>query len=270
MDSLILVGAFIFGAVVGSFLNMLIWRLPRGESIVFPPSHCPKCNAQLRPLDLIPILSYLMLKGRCRYCGEKIEPRYLIVELASSILSLLLAYKFLIYDYQPYLLLLYLPFTYALIAIFVIDLQHYIIPDELSFFTIGWGILVNGIMILRREEKLMWGFLPPAIFSALAMGTLVILIDLVGRKLFKKESMGGGDVMLAGGMGACLGWKGALVAFFLAVLVGALWGVGLILGRRREWGTYIPFGPFLVIGSIGGIFFASRLIDLYLTLAGFR
>jgi len=109
MAPLVLAGAFIFGAVVGSFLNMLIWRLPREESIVFPPSHCPKCNAQLRPLDLIPILSYLMLKGRCRYCGERIEPRYLIVELASSTLSLLLVYRFMIYDYEPYFLLLYLP-----------------------------------------------------------------------------------------------------------------------------------------------------------------
>jgi leader peptidase (prepilin peptidase)/N-methyltransferase len=270
MAPLVLAGAFVFGAVVGSFLNMLIWRLPREESIVFPPSHCPKCNAQLRPLDLIPILSYLMLKGRCRYCGERIEPRYLIVELAASTLSLLLVYRFLIYDYQPYLLLLYLPFTYALIAIFFIDLQHYIIPDQLSFFTIGWGILMNGIMIWQKEDELMWGFLPPAIFSALAMALLVMLIDLIGRKIFKKESMGGGDVMLAGGMGACLGWKNALVAFFLAVFVGAIWGIGLIVGKKKEWGTYIPFGPFLVIGSIGAIFFASQLIDLYLTLAGFK
>jgi len=270
MEILLLAVAFVGGAIVGSFLNMLIWRLPRNESIVFPPSHCPKCNAQLRILDLIPILSYILLKGRCRYCGDRIEPRYLIVELASSTLALLLTYRFLIYDYDPLLLLLFLPFTFALIAIFFIDLQHYIIPDELSIFTIGWGILVDGIRIWKGEQKLIAGFIPPSILSALAMAILIIVIDLLGRKIFKKESMGGGDVMLAGGMGACLGWQNALVAFFLAVLIGALWGLALIKEGKREWGTYIPFGPFLVVGSIGAIFFAPQLIDLYLKFAGFR
>ncbi len=270
MEIPLLVGAFIGGAVVGSFLNMLIWRLPRDESILFPPSHCPKCNARLHTLDLIPILSYIFLRGRCRYCGEKIEPRYLIVELASSLLALLIVYKFLIYDYEPLLVLLYLPFTFALIAVFFIDLQHYIIPDELSLFTIGWGVAVDGIRIWRGEQPLIAGFIPPAILSALAMGVLIILINLLGRKMFKKESMGGGDVMLGGGMGACLGWQNALVAFFLAVLIGALWGVILIVKRKKKWGTYIAFGPFLVIGSIGAIFFAPQLIDLYLTFAGFK
>jgi len=270
MDIFLLAVAFVGGAVVGSFLNMLVWRLPRGESIVFPPSHCPKCNARLHTLDLIPILSYIMLRGRCRYCGEKIEPRYLFVELASSTLTLLLFYRFLIYDYEPLLLLLYLPFTFALIAIFVTDLQHYIIPDELSLFTIGWGILLDGIMIWQGEKELIAGFLPQSIISALAMGLLIILIDLIGRKIFKQESMGGGDVMLAAGMGACLGWQNALVAFFIAVLIGAIWGVALIARGKREWKTYIPFGPFLVVGSIGAIFFAPMLIEFYLTIAGFR
>lgn len=270
MDILLLAGAFVGGAVVGSFLNMLIWRLPREESIIFPPSHCPKCNAQLHTLDLIPILSYLILRGRCRYCRERIEPRYLIVELTSSSLALLLTYKFLLYDYEPMLLLLYLPFTFALIAIFFIDLQHYIIPDQLSFFTIGWGIVLDGIRIWQGEQKLIRGFIPPSILSALAMGVLVVLINLIGKKIFKKESMGGGDVLLAGGMGACLGWENALVAFFLAVFIGAVWGVALIAGGKKEWGAYIPFGPFLVIGSIGAIFFAPQLIDLYLRFAGFR
>lgn len=270
MGIFLLVVAFIGGAVVGSFLNMLIWRLPRGESIIFPPSHCPKCNARLHALDLIPILSYIMLRGRCRYCGERIEPRYLIVELASSILASLLLYRFLIYDYEPLLFILYLPFTFALVAVFFIDLQHFIIPDELSLFTIGWGILLDGIRIWQGEQKLILSFVPPAILSAVAMSILVILIDLVGRKLFKKESMGGGDVMLAGGMGACLGWQNALVAFFMAVFIGALWGLVLIASHKREWGTYIPFGPFLVIGSIGAIFFAPQIVDLYLTFAGFK
>lgn len=270
MSVFLLAVAFIFGAIVGSFLNMLIWRLPREESIIFPPSHCPKCNARLHTIDLIPIFSYLLLRGRCRYCGEKIEPRYLIVELSASILSLLLTYRFLIYEQEPLSLLLYLPFVYALIAILFIDLQHYIIPDELSFFTIGWGIAIDILKIVKGEEDLLFGFLPPAILSAIVMGVLIILIDFLGRKMFKKESMGGGDVKLSAGMGACLGWQNALLAFFLAVLVGALWGIYLIARRKKEWGTYLPFGPFLVVGSIIAIFFAPQIIDFYLTFAGFK
>ncbi len=267
---LILALAFVGGAVIGSFLNMLIWRLPREESIVYPPSHCPKCNARLRFFDLLPILSYILLRGKCRYCGERIAPRYLIVELLASSLSLLLAWRFLIADFQPFYLVLYLPFTYALIAIFFIDLEHYIIPDELSLFTIGWGILFDLLRLFGGKGKLLWGFLLPAVLSALSFFLLVILIDMAGRFLFKKESMGGGDAKLAAGIGACLGWQGAIVAFFLAVVLGCFIGVGLILSRRREWGTYIPFGPFLVVGSISAIFFAQPLIDLYLSYAGFK
>ncbi len=217
-----------FGAAVGSFLNVLIYRLPRRLSIVFPPSHCPTCQHCLGVVDLIPLLSYLIQGAHCRYCKAKIPPRYFLVELWNATLWGWLWWEWLVVGELPLRFVFYALACSILIAIFFIDLEHYIIPDELNGVLLGLGLLHAGFL---TSQSVPWEWaslgilnLSNAVKGALT-GTLIFcVIAIVGRIVFRRDAMGHGDIKLVRAMGALLLLPGMLVAFGLAVAGGAVIG----------------------------------------------
>ncbi len=251
----IFIGIFIFilGLAIGSFLNVCIYRIPLKKSILFPASHCPKCGNKIRAFDNIPILSYLILRGKCRHCKEKISLIYPAVELLSGLLFLSLYLKYgLSWEFAAGLFL----FS-SLLVIFFIDLKYQLIPDVI----ILPGIIVGFIFSFLLK-------LPPFLESLIGFfvgGGLLYFMAIFGDKLFKKESMGGGDIKLAAMLGTFLGWKMVLMVIFLASLLGAIVGIIFIIFSKRMRGKrLIPFGPFLAIATLLTIFFGNQLIELYL------
>jgi leader peptidase (prepilin peptidase)/N-methyltransferase len=255
MNLLIGIFVFIFGLAVGSFLNVCIYRLPLKKTIIFPASHCPKCGNKIRAYDNIPILSYIVLGGKCRFCKERISLIYPAVELLSGLifLSLYLWYG-LSWDFASRLFL----FT-SLIVIFFIDLKHQLIPDLITLPGIVAGVVFS---LLSKSPSFLDSLI--GLFSG---GGLFYLVALAGDKIFKKESMGGGDIKLAAMLGTFLGWQKILLVFFLASFLGALVGIIFLalIPKLREK-RLIPFGPFLAISTVICIFFGNRLVELYLNL----
>lgn len=277
--------AFVYGTVVGSFLNVCIYRMPEEQSIVNPPSHCPKCNTKLKTVDLVPLFSFLLLGRKCRYCGVPISWRYFGVELLTGLLfvAVYLRYGYTI-DFFAYVL-----FTSALLIAFFVDLDCFIIPDQvwITAVVIGIGkdiahiIAGDGLGLTRIPLPFTDFRLPmlPSIVGIVVCFGLFYLIAEISFHVFKPKdkealaeyegAMGGGDVKLAGGIGAVLGAGPALVSFFLAVILGTLVGVTyLILKARAEkkgmpWRTEIPFGPYMVAGALLVILAYPQLQSLW-------
>jgi leader peptidase (prepilin peptidase) / N-methyltransferase len=250
--------SFILGAVVGSFLNVCICRMPRDESVVSPPSHCPGCGYRIRWYDNIPLVSYLLLRGRCRGCRDKISPRYPLVELLNALLSLALFLRF-----GPTLAfaVLFL-FCSALVVITFIDLEHQIIPDEISLPGIVLGFIFS--FFLRGH-----GWLNSLLGILLGGGSL-LLVAYGYQLLTGKEGMGGGDIKLLAMMGAFLGWKSIPFIIFVSSLAGSVIGVSLMLIQKKDSKLAIPFGPYLALGALLYVFYGPRLINWYLTLGGLQ
>lgn len=250
--------AFILGAVVGSFLNVCICRLPAGESVVTPPSHCPACSCRIRWFDNIPLVSYLLLRGRCRGCGGRISVRYPLVELFNGLLSLALFLRFgptLAYG------VLFI-FCSALVVTTLIDFDHQIIPDEISLP----GIVVGFIFSFFLPGH---GWLNSLLGILLGGGSL-LLVAYGYQLLTGKEGMGGGDIKLLAMMGAFLGWKSIPFIIFVSSLAGSVIGVSLMLIQKKDSKLAIPFGPYLAFGALLFIFYGRRLIAWYLSLGGFQ
>ncbi len=258
---------FVLGSVFGSFLNVCIHRMPKGESVVWPRSHCPKCKKRIPGYDNIPFISFIMLKGRCRICKEKISLRYPLVELLTGVVFLALFRRYgLSYDLFFYFIL-----SCALIVATFIDIAHRIIPDEIS---IG-GIIVGFILSSVRGVNISpFSFsLKPALNSFLGIiigGGIIFLtgwlFDLVYFKLLKKpaiqgetESMGGGDIKLLAMIGAFLGWQRALAAFFIAPFFGSVVGAYLLIAKKEHT---IAYGPFLSLAAFFSIFWMDKILRL--------
>jgi len=260
--------AFIYGTVVGSFLNVCIWRLPRDESIIRPGSHCPSCSTLLKPWDNIPLFSFLILRCRCRYCGAKISWRYFGVELLTGIYFVLVLHSF----GWTINALAYALFGASLIATFFIDLEHWIIPDQLSLFGIGLGVAHDAAELVAGSRSFMWipvpwtdGKLPlpQSIAGILACGGVFLAIAIISYYIFKKEGVGGGDIKLAAAIGANIAIGQAMLSFFLAVALGSIIGVGLILARRKTRKDYVPFGPMMVAGALVTIFYGRQIVEIW-------
>ena len=273
--------AALFGAVVGSFLNVVIHRLPAGESIVFPGSRCPRCGAAIRPWDNVPVLGWLALRGRCRDCRGPISPRYPLVELANALLWAALALRL-----GPSLhLLAAAAFCSALLAITMIDLDHWIIPDVITLPGILVGLAASFVAPPRESllaDALYHAFglgrLPGAIASPGFWDSLIAsltgfaffwLVAEIGDRVSRQESMGGGDLKLTAMMGAFLGLRELGVAVFIALLSGSAVGLALMAAGRKSRKDLIPFGPFLALGGVTAVFWARPLVDWYLRLRGF-
>jgi leader peptidase (prepilin peptidase)/N-methyltransferase len=246
--------SIIFGAVVGSFLNVVILRLPaEGESIVYPASRCPKCLHPLQWYDNIPIISFMLLKKRCRYCGIAISWQYPLVELAMALLSLALVLKF---GFSP-ALPIYFVFSAALLVVIVIDIYHKIIPDSISLpgIVIGFACSFINPVITWQESGI-----------GLLIGGGVLYAVAAGYYLFtKREGMGGGDIKLLAMIGAFLGWQSLPFVVFGSSILGALVGIGAMVKQKKGGKTMIPYGPFLSIAALLYMFY-RELINDYLVL----
>lgn len=245
---------FLFGAVVGSFLNVCIYRLPAGKSIVFPPSACTSCDTPIRWYDNIPIFGWLALRGRCRACQTPISKQYPVVELLNGLLTLALFAKF-----GPSLTfaLLWL-FCCALVVITFIDLEHQIIPDVISLPGIIIGFISSFI--------LPWHSWSNSLIGIVAGGGVLLVVAYGYEFLAKKEGMGGGDIKLLAMMGAFLGWRAVPFILFAASLVGSVIGISLMVAQKKDSKLAIPFGPFLAFGAVLYIFYGKQIIFWYLGL----
>lgn len=268
--------AGLFGAVVGSFLNVVIHRLPAGESVVSPGSRCPRCGAPIRPWDNVPVLGWLALRGRCRDCREPISPRYPLVELANALLWAALALRL---GPTPAFLAA-AAFCSALLAVTLIDLDHWIIPDAITLPGMLVGLAASFVAPPRESlladalhDALGLGRLPgplatPAFWDSLAAlllgGGLFYLVAVLSR-----GGMGGGDIKLTAMMGAFLGLRDLGVAVFVGLIAGSAVGIALMIAGRKSRKDLIPFGPFLALGGVTAVFWARPLVDWYLRLRGF-
>ncbi len=248
------IALFLLGSIIGSFLNVCIVRIPLKMSIVFPASHCPACKKPIPFYCNIPIVSYILLGGKCRYCLSPISFQYFLVELLTPALMLLLFFYF----GATWAFIISFIFCSALIIITFIDLKHQIIPDVISLPGIPLCFLCSFFVPWTDPVESLAGIL-------VGGGTLYVFA--AGYQLLtKKEGMGGGDIKLLAMIGAFLGWKGALLSLILGAFAGSITGILLIAVKGRDLKYAIPFGPFLSAGAFCALVFGEKLIYLYLTL----
>ena len=249
-----MLAAGMFGLVVGSFLNVCIYRIPRGESLVAPRSRCPGCGAPVRARDNIPLVSYLLLRGRCRSCAARISPQYPAVEALTAALFVAALGRFGLTPRG----LLATAFLCGLVVATFVDLEHQIIPHAVTLPGIPLGLL----------GSLAGGGPPPpeALIGCLAGAGFVYLIALYCEIILGREAMGLGDVNLVAMLGAFLGWRALVVAFFLATVTGSVVSLALIALRRRDRKEPIPFGPFLALGGAAALFAGDAMVRWYLSL----
>ena len=247
---------FYLGLFFGSFLNCVIYRLKKKQSFLRGHSYCPACQHQLYWYDLIPILSYLLLSGKCRYCKKPISLQYPLVELATGLLFLAVFNPE--YAIRSFYLLI---ITCLLIVVFVYDLKHYIIPDKVVFPAMAIAFLYNLFLLLTGDYSL-FQFLN-MIYAAILPALFFFLIFILSQGRW----LGFGDVKLVFFMGLFLGFPEILTALFLAVFLGGIIGVGLIIAGKKKLKSQIPFGPFLIIGTYLALFFGQSLINWYLNLS---
>jgi leader peptidase (prepilin peptidase)/N-methyltransferase len=259
---------FVYGAVVGSFLNVCIWRLPRDESVAQPPSHCPHCAKSLAPADLVPLASQVLLRARCRYCGIGISWRYFGVELLTAVCFVALFYRFgLTFEMVANAL-----FVASLIVVFFVDLDHYVIPDITVYIGVALGVLKDVVLIAQGQRSLWraipwtntWVPIPLSVVGIFLGAGALWLIAVVASAAFRREAMGMGDVFLLAAMGANLTPGQLAVAFFVAVAVGSVVGVTLMLLKLRGRRDEVPFGPMLVAGTLVALLFGDALVHRYL------
>jgi leader peptidase (prepilin peptidase) / N-methyltransferase len=240
----------VLGLLIGSFLNAVIHRVPREQSLVSPGSRCPSCGYALRWYDNIPVASYLMLGGRCRKCRQTISIRYPIVELMTA--AVFVAHYF-VFGWTP-LLAVRLAFAASLVALFAIDLEHHLLPDAITLP----GIVVGLVASL---------FLPPGIVESL-MGILIGggVLWLIGEAYFRyagEEGMGGGDVKMLAMIGAFLGWKLVLVTLVLSSVAGSVLGLAIIAVKRGGMKYALPFGTFLALGALAASLIGAQIVTWY-------
>lgn len=260
--------AFVFGTLIGSFLNVVIWRLPRGKNLR-GRSHCPHCGHVLRPQELFPVFSYLFLRGRCAKCGKRISPRYMFIELITGALFALAALHILpaAIDAVSIIELLRILFILAiLISVFVIDLEHYLILDVIVFPAAAITFALNIVLDVSAQQSVF------ALSSNTAGGVLAAMLAAGFFYIIWRVSagkwMGFGDVKFSIFLGLALGWTGILVGLFLAFMIGAVVGVLLLIAGTKSMQSRLPFGTFLTLGALLALFYGPQLANWYGRLIG--
>ncbi|MEA3499635.1 MAG: prepilin peptidase [Candidatus Marinimicrobia bacterium] len=243
---------FISGLFIGSFLNVLIYRLPRNESIVSPRSHCPHCNKKIHFYDNIPVISYIILQGKCRYCKSKISPRYLIVEIITAVILVSLYHIFGI----TLEMLFFSIFALILIVISFIDIENMKILNKIVFPGIAIGLFMT--LIFRPNN------IVQSLIGMVCGGGVLLLWFYIGRLLFKKDGLGAGDIKFAALIGVFLGVKNTLIALFLSPLFFTLIAIFLIPLKKVKLNSKIPFAPFLSAGAFVSLCFGDELLSWYL------
>jgi leader peptidase (prepilin peptidase) / N-methyltransferase len=267
--------ALLFGLVIGSFLNVCIVRLPSGRSVSKPASHCPRCKEPIRFYDNIPLISFILLRAKCRKCGEPISWRYPFVELINGLFYVWVVLEFGFGGEAVLIMIL----CSSLIAITFIDFDHQIIPDIITLPGMLLGLSFAPFYLYPLTDALPFhlGNLLPhvslyltaflnSLIGLLAGAVPLFAIGWIWEKLRHVEAMGGGDVKLMGMIGSFLGWKGALLTIMLGALTGSVAGILLILLKRHKMEKVIPFGPFLAVGAVMTAFYGPAIISWYLNL----
>ncbi|MDP4180214.1 MAG: prepilin peptidase [Bacillota bacterium] len=252
---------FAYGLLIGSFLNVCICRIPLEESVVKPPSHCPNCGTRLTAVDLVPVFSYLFLRGKCRHCKAKISLKYPMLELLTALIYLPLFYK---YGQNGH----YIEFFAAaylmsiLIVVFFIDLKHQIIPDGLVILGLAGGIALTVYNLFRPvaifHDRAWWN----PIVGMLAGSGFLFLVAIIGLLIYKEEAMGFGDVKLLAAIGGYLGWKMTLTALLTSIILSALVSVILMALKIRDRKDHIPLGPFIVTGTYITLLFGWDILKI--------
>ena len=254
MDGVVVVFSAVLGLAIGSFLNVVIWRVPRKESVVRPPSHCPQCETPISPRDNVPVLSWLFLSGKCRHCKNPIPVRYPLVEAGCGVLFLAVAARFgASWELPAYLVL-----TAALLAISIIDLEHFIVPDRITAPLTVSALALLGVAALAEGNG--WRF------GRTLLGGVAYFAFLLLLNIFYPKGMGMGDVKLAFSLGLYLGWLGwgqVFLGGFLAFLLGAVVGVTLIATKIKSRKDVVPFGPFLALGAMLTILWGDPILRWY-------
>jgi len=259
--------AFIFGLFFGSFANVCIYRLPRNESVVMPRSKCTACGKALGVFDLIPLLSWVWLQAKCRYCGEKIAPRYFLVELLTGIVFSWVYVRFGL-TAQWFDLILFSALSLALVVIFFIDLDHKIIPNEINFSYALVGLVAavyphypwNGA--INTVPTVISSFLE-AIYGGLLGLVILLAIERVSYLIYGKPAMGMGDVKLAAMLGIFFGWRLVALTLFFSFMYGAVFGVLLVIFKVVGRRDYVPFGPYIVLAAFTAMFYGPEIIEYY-------
>jgi leader peptidase (prepilin peptidase)/N-methyltransferase len=255
MDAPVIAISATFGLVVGSFLNVVVHRVPRRESIVKPRSRCPSCETQIATRDNIPVLSWLILRGRCRHCGQPISGRYPMMELATGAVFAAIAARFGVDIVVP----AYLVFAGGLIALAAIDLEHRTLPNRILYPVTG---AVLALLAVAASVDDRWGSLLRA-----GAGAALAFVSLFAIWFVYPKGMGFGDVRLAGLIGLGIGWLGlrqVAVGLFLGFLIGAVVGIGLVVAAGQNRKTRIPFGPFMALGALIAVLWGQDLVRLWL------
>ncbi len=252
LADIFLTGFFILGACLGSFANVIIYRLPRGESVVAPRSHCYKCKKPVAFYDNIPILSWFILRGKCRQCKTPFSIRYAIVELVmASLFAALYMHHGISWTLFEHSI-----FAFGVVTASVIDLDHMILPDTFTLSGIVLGLLGA---TLSPERDFM-----PAFWGVLLGGGSLYLVAIIYATLRKQEGMGGGDIKLLAWIGALLGWTSVPFVIFCSSLIGSIVGIGIILKTKGEKNIAIPFGPYLAAAAFLYIFYGQELTQMYI------
>lgn len=238
----------ILGIITGSFLNVVICRIPNNNSLIYPASHCPQCRQRLAWLELVPIFSYLWQRGKCRHCNTAISVQYPAVELATGLIYLWLYIHFGLTVKLAVALL----FVSLLIPLVVIDLRHQIIPDSLN----GLGAIAGFLTIVISGNAFL-----DAVTGAFIGGGIMLFIAIISR-----GGMGGGDIKMMAWLGLFLGWKLTLLALIIAFVTGGVGSLLLILLGIKKRKDFIPFGPFLALGGFAAYIFGERILHWYLTI----
>lgn len=259
LEFLLGVYATLLGLIVGSYLNVVIYRLPRGISTVTPRSRCPECGAAIRAVDNVPVVSYLLLGGRCRACRARISWRYPLLEAATSALFLASFLRFGVSFEAPAAAL----FCALLVALAMIDFDHMILPDALTYPAIALGILLQPFLSWARLWDGPWGAMAGAALGALLGAGILLAVWAAWYLIRREEGMGLGDAKMLAAIGAFLGWKGVLVSLFFAALSGSVVGVGLMAWSGLGGKTRLPFGTFLALGGLIALFAGEPLVQAY-------
>ena len=267
--------AMVFGLVIGSFLNVCIARIPTGGSVVSPPSHCPRCKKGIKAYDNIPVISFLILKGKCRACGLPISWRYPLVELLNG---LCYAWIIHVFWFNGEALIL-MAFCSSLIVITFIDLDHQIIPDVITIPGMLLGLAIAPFFMYPLTDPLPFHLdriiphagpyvvaLSNSIIGLILGGGPLLFIGWAWEKLRHVEAMGGGDVKLMAMVGSIFGWKGALLTIMLGAVVGSIGGIALMVFKNHKMEMEMPFGPYLAFGALATAFFGADIISWYLGL----
>lgn len=263
--------AFFFGACLGSFLNVCIYRIPIDQSVVAPRSHCPKCGKFIAWYDNIPFFSYLALKAKCRHCGTGISPRYFLVELLTAVLFLAVWNRYGVLSASPQYALVpvYWLALFGLILGTFVDFEHMIIPDRVTKGGMVLGVVLSPLVPAMHGQTEAWPALRASLLGLAAGFGLLYAVAEIGRFAFKKDAMGFGDVKLLGALGAFFGWQAVLFIIFVSSVLGSLVGVGLIVTKNFKWQSRIPFGPYLSLAAVIWMLGGDRLwLDYWQMLTG--